>query len=128
MMPVAIDPVDIVWMDAPESHDYDAAHDYLTLIFDAGQVDTIVRKLRKGELKARKAKDVIRASGLPVLPIDNVHVAGNLAKAKAGKRLSPILLVRDGFRLVIADGYHRACAAYYASEDTTISCVLVSVD
>jgi hypothetical protein len=122
------DSVDIVWMDAPEAHDYDAAHDYLTLHFDGDRVHKIVKKLRKSELKQRKAKDVIRASGLPVLPADNVHVARNLDKARSGKELSPILLVRTGFKLLIADGYHRACAAYYASEDTTISCVLVSVD
>lgn len=125
---MALEPIDIRWMEAPEAHDYDAAHDYLTLHFDGDRVRKIVKKLRKGEIKQRKAKDIIRASGLPVLPMDNVHVAGNLTKAKEGRQLSPILLVRTGFRLVIADGYHRACAAYYASEDTTVSCVLVSVD
>ena len=125
---MALDPVDIVWMDAPEGHDYEAAHDYLTLHFDGDRVRKMVKKLRKGEIKQRKAKDIIRASGLPLLPADNPHVAGNLAKAKAGKKLSPILLVRTGFKLLIADGYHRACAAYYASEDTTVSCVLVNVD
>ena len=125
---MAADSVDILWMDAPETHDYDAAHDYLTLHFDGDRVHKIVKKLRKGELKQRKAKDIIRASGLPVLPVDNVHVVRNLDKAREGKRLSPILLVRTGFKLLIADGYHRACAAYYTSEDTTVSCVLVSVD
>lgn len=125
---MAFDPVDIAWMDAPEAHDYDAAHDYLTLHFDGDHVRKMVKKLRKSDLKQRKAKDIIRASGLPLLPADNVHVARNLAKAREGEKLSPILLVRTGFKLLIADGYHRACAAYYASEDTTVSCVLVSVD
>lgn len=125
---MAIDPIDIVWMDAPEAHDYDAAHDYLTLHFGGDRVRKMVKKLRKTDIKQRKAKDIIRASGLAVLPVDNVHVASNLAKARAGKKLSPILLVRTGFTLLIADGYHRACAAYYASEDTTVSCVLVSMD
>ena len=115
-------------MDAPEAHDYDAAHDYLTLHFDGDRVRKMVKKLRKSDIKQRKAKDIIRASGLQVLPADNMHVARNLAKARAGKQLSPILLVRTGFTLLIADGYHRACAAYYASEDTTVSCVLVNVD
>lgn len=125
---MALDPVAIVWMDAPEGHDYDAAHDYLTLHFDGDRVRKMVKKLRRGELRQRKAKDIIRASGLPLLPADNPHVAHNLAKARSGKALSPILLVRTGFKLLIADGYHRACAAYYASEDTTVSCVLVNVD
>lgn len=125
---MAIEPVEIVWMDAPEAHDYDAAHDYLTLHFDEDRVHKIVKTLRNSDMAQRKAKDIIRASGLPLLPPDNMHVAGNLAKARSGKQLSPILLVRTGFKLLIADGYHRACAAYYASEDTTVSCVLVSVD
>lgn len=125
---MALDPVDIAWMDSPQGHDYDAAHDYLTLLFDGDRVRKMVKKLRKGELKQRKAKDIIRASGLPLLPIDNPHVARNLAKARSGKQLSPVLLVRTGFTLLIADGYHRACAAYYASEDTTVACVLVNVD
>ncbi|MGN6160246.1 MAG: hypothetical protein ACTHOG_00935 [Marmoricola sp.] len=125
---MALDPVDITWMDAPEGHDYDAAHDYLTLLFDGDRVDKMVARLRAGELKDRKAKDIIRASGLSVLAADNLHVAHNLEKARQGKKLSPVLLVRTGGTLVIADGYHRACAAYYASEDTTVSCVLVSGD
>lgn len=125
---MTIETVDIVWMDAPEEHDYAAAHDYLTLHYDGDQVRKMVKKLRKAEIKQRKAKDIIRASGLPVLAPDNLHVAGNLAKARSGKKLSPILLVRTGFKLLIADGYHRACAAYYASEDTTVDCVLVSFD
>lgn len=125
---MAIEPVKIVWMDAPEEHDYEAAHDYLTLHFGGEHVHKMVKKLRRSDIKQRKAKDIIRASGLPLLPADNMHVAGNLARARAGRELSPILLVRTGFKLLIADGYHRACAAYYASEDTTVSCVLVSVD
>lgn len=125
---MALDPVDIVWMDAPEAHDYAAAHDYLTLHFDGAHARKIVKRLRRSDLKQRKAKDIIRASGLSVLPEDNLHVARNLDKAREGKKLSPILLVRTGFNLLIADGYHRACAAYYASEDTTVSCVLVSLD
>ena len=124
---MAADSFEIVWMDAPEAHDYDAAHDYLTLHFDGDRVRKIVKKLRKSDIKQRKAKDIIRASGLAVLPADNLHVVSNLTKASDGKKLSPILLVRTGSSLLIADGYHRACAAYYASEDTTVSCVLVSV-
>jgi gluconate kinase len=41
-----------------------------------------------------RAKDLLRASGLPVLDPDNVHVAKDLAKVKKGTPLSPVLLVR----------------------------------
>jgi len=54
----------------------------------------------------------------------------DLAKIGAGKKLSPILLVRgaaDGSTpLQIADGYHRVCASYVRDENTDIPCRLVS--
>ena len=54
----------------------------------------------------------------------------DLAKIGAGKRLSPILLVRGdaarGAALQIADGYHRVCASYLTDENTDIPCRLVS--
>ena len=59
-----------------------------------------------------------------------MHVKADLDKIHAGKRLSPILLVRGdakrGARLEIADGYHRVCASYVADENTAIPCRLVS--
>ena len=51
-------------------------------------------------------------------------------KIAAGKKLSPILLVRGAaigsMRLEIADGYHRVCASYVTDENTDIPCRLVS--
>ena len=41
-----------------------------------------------------EAKDLLRASRLPMLEQDNKHVASDLAKVKSGLKLSPILLVR----------------------------------
>lgn len=41
----------------------------------------------------RKAKDILRASRLPLLGKDNVHDAADLDKAAHGERLSPVLLV-----------------------------------
>ena len=71
----------------------------------------------------------MRASGLALLPDDNVHVASDLAKIKRGELLSPVLLVRGDFRrgvpLTIADGYHRVCASYHVNEDADIPCLLV---
>ena len=46
-----------------------------------------------------QAKDLLRASGLALLPVDNVHVASDLAKIKRGEPLSPVLLVRGDFRV-----------------------------
>ena len=76
-----------------------------------------------------QAKDLLRASGLALLPVDNVHVAADLAKINRGEHLSPVLLVRGDFRrgvpLTIADGYHRVCASYHVNENADIPCHLV---
>ena len=111
------------WLDEPEHHDYAAALDYLTLLLEPDRADQLVARLRAAETVHRKAKDILRASRLELLPKTNPHVAADLAK----DRLSPILLVRDTKRqtLIVADGYHRVCASYWADEDTEIPCRLV---
>ena len=85
----------------------------------------IIRKMKAAKMDTKKAKDILRASGLPLLPMDNVHVKKNIEKVREGKKLSPVLLVRGGEKLIIADGYHRVCAIYYLSEDLNIPCKLV---
>lgn len=113
------------WLPEPEDHDFPAAQDYLELLFPANTARLLTAKLRKVKTSTKKAKDVLRASGLPLLPEDNVHVKENLKKIKKVKKLSPILLV-SGQPLIVADGYHRVCAIYYLSEDLEIPCRLVS--
>lgn len=114
-----------VWLAEPEEHDYPAAADFLGLMLPADQVTGIVARLRDAETVSRKAKDIIRASRLPLLPRDNVHVKHNIRKARNAEPWSPVLLVA-GEPLTVADGYHRAVAAYYVSEDTEVRCRLVS--
>jgi len=109
------------WSTDPEEHDFPAALDFLTLLYPHTQAVDIVDRLRKAETIRKKAKDILRASGLPLLPKDNIHVKEDLQKVKNGKKLSPILLVRDD-KLVIADGYHRVCSIYYLSEDIEVPC------
>lgn len=113
-------------MDEPEEHDYPAAGDYLTLLLDAAAAEAVVAALEKAPLVHRKAKDLLRASGLALLPVDNPHVARDLDKVDQGKKLSPILLVRGdlarGAPLVVADGYHRICASYHLDENADIPC------
>jgi hypothetical protein len=120
----------VKWLDSPEEHDYDAAADYLSLIAETAAVTGTVAALRTAEVVYRKAKDILRAAGLPLLPETNAHVRADLSKISAGKRLSPILLVRGqavgGVLLQIADGYHRVCASYVTDENTPIPCHLVS--
>ncbi len=112
------------WLTNPEPHDFPAALDYLELVFPRKQAEQLVAALRRAPTTVKKAKDVLRASSLPLLDRSNVHVRNNIRKARKGKKLSPVLLVEHG-RLTIADGYHRICAIYELSEDLEIPCRLV---
>jgi hypothetical protein len=117
----------IKWLSEPESHDYPAAQSYLGLIVDARTAKSIVAKLRRARPVLFKAKDVFRASSLPMLPLSNSHVKKDEKRLIAGRPLSPLLLVRDTThgRVIIADGYHRLCAAYAFDEDVVIPCRIV---
>lgn len=118
---------ELKWKAKPDGHDYPAALDFLTLVLGPEDAKRKVRALKRAPMSVRKAKDIIRASGLPVLPVTDAHVAKALAEVKAGEELSPILLVRSpGWGvLLIADGYHRSCASYHIEDDTPIPCKLV---
>jgi len=120
---------EVRWKDEPDEHDYPAAGSYLALIADSPTVTMLVDALRSSPVERHKAKDILRASGLAHLPLDNVHVARDVDKVKSGRALSPVLLVRGdigrGLPLQIADGYHRVCASYHLDEDTDIPCRIV---
>jgi hypothetical protein len=114
-----------VFLKDPELHDYPAAQDYLELLFSPQEAKKLVTALKKAPTIIKKAKDIFRASELPLLPKENRHVQHNLKKFKDDKKLSPLLLVRGKDKLIIADGYHRMCASYYLTEDLEIPCRLV---
>jgi hypothetical protein len=114
------------WKDQPEEQDFPAARTYLSLLIDPAQAKKLAKSLeRSPALEHFMAKDILRASGLALLPADNFEVAKDLAKVKAGTKLSPVLLVR-GTPLWVADGYHRVCASYHLDEDAQIPCRIVS--
>ena len=119
----------VLWGIEPDEHDYPAAADYLALLATPGQINEIVTALKKAPIVYKKAKDLLRASRLALLPVDNPHVGADLAKIKKGKKLSPILLVRgdlaNDVALQIADGYHRVCASYHTDENTDIPVKIV---
>jgi hypothetical protein len=118
----------VKWLEKPEAHDFPAAADYLALLADPDTVKELTQSLQAGDIVHKKAKDILRAAQLSLLPVDNPHVATDLAKIKKGESLSPILLVRGDFAtgvpLQIADGYHRVCASYHTDENTDIPVVL----
>ena len=120
-----------LWKTSPDEHDYPAAYDYLSLLFPEKTTQTIVRRLRRSEIVHRKAKDLLRASGLHLLSSDNEHVSKDMRKVTNGVLLSPVLLVRGnlgcGRVLLVADGYHRVCASEHFDENFDIPCKIADV-
>ncbi len=119
--------IEILWLPEPEEHDFPAAESYLSLIYDKETVNMLSKKLKKSRMSRFKAKDIFRASNLPLLGISNSHLEKDRKKIRTGTPLSPLLLVRDGrnARVIIADGYHRLCAVYSYNEDEVIPCKIV---
>ena len=117
----------IQWLKKPEAANYPAAQSYLGLVYEEAKVKKLVQRLRRARITRFKAKDIFRASALSLLGVSNEHVEKDRKKIRAGKPLSPILLVRDEAhgKVVIADGYHRLCAVYSFDEDAEIPCQLV---
>ena len=121
-----------LWKREPDAHDFPAALDYLSLVMAPDVGERLIDGLRSAETIHRKAKDLLRASHLPLLPVDNPHVRSDLRKIKRGEPLSPVLLVRgdavSGARpLEVADGYHRICASYHTDENADIPCRIVAL-
>ena len=118
----------VLWGTEPDEHDYPAAADYLALLATPAQISEILAALKVAPIVYKKAKDLLRASRLALLPTDNPHVATDLKKIKKGKQLSPILVVRGDLThdvaLQIADGYHRVCASYHLDEEPDNPCHL----
>ena len=119
--------VKIRWRTEPEDNNYPAAESYLSLLYDEQTTGKLVKRLERAPLSEFKAKDIFRASGLSLLGISNSHVERDRKKILDGRKLSPLLLVRDGRngRVVIADGYHRLCSVYVFDEDALIPCKIV---
>lgn len=107
------------WKDETDEHNYPAAEEYLSLTRRGREAAMLVEALRGEEYVTFKAKDVMRASRLPLLPMTNPYVRHHLDKLRGGGELSPVLLVR-GDPLTIADGYHRVCTAYWIDQDSPV--------
>lgn len=117
----------IKWLSDVEEHDYPAAESYLRIIYSEERVSEFIAELRIAAIVTFKAKDIFRASQLSLLGVSNSHVDKDKKKILEGKRLSPLLLLRDQQhgKVVIADGYHRLCAIYDFDEDALIPCKIV---
>ena len=124
---MAKDAADIQWLSEPEDQDYEAARSFLSLTSESAAARRLVEELARAPVTQFKAKDIFRASGLSLLGVSNWHVEKDRKKIRDGRKLSPLLLVRDkaNSRVIIADGYHRLCAVYSLDEDALIPCKIV---
>jgi hypothetical protein len=120
----------IVWKKEPEAEDYTGALNFLSLIFSTATCEKLLHALQAETSIDRAAKDLLRASHLPLLPEDEPHVDDDLKRIHKGKPLAPVLLIRGdmtkGIPLIVADGYHRICAAWRFDESAPIPCRMVS--
>ena len=102
----------IAWLADVAEHDYEAAYNYLSLKFDNERADEVVANLKKAKLTSRRANDILRATGLPALPLTDPGVQRDLLKLLNGEKLSPVLVCDQKPGADIADGYHRVSLAY----------------
>jgi hypothetical protein len=120
-----------IWKKAPDEDDLKAAYSYLCLLMPPAKARTAVKELRAAKRSVFQAKDLLRASGEPLLPADTANVHEHIVELRAEKLLSPVLLVRGDARtsrtLIIADGYHRICASYHVDETQEIDCRIVDL-
>jgi hypothetical protein len=119
------------WRRTPETKDFRAAKAYLSLVLPDAQAAAVVRRLRRAPTTYQKPKDLERASGVTLLPSDDPEVRKKPKKSRAGKLLSPVLLVRGNAAhdrpLIIGDGYHRICASYHVDREADIPCRIVDL-
>ena len=114
------------WKEQPDEQDFPAARTYLSLLVEPQQAKKLAKSLEQSSgLEHFMAKDILRASGLPLLLANDHEVEKDLSKVNSGAKLSPVLLVR-GTPLWVADGYHRVCASYHLDEDAAIPCRIVA--
>jgi hypothetical protein len=118
-----------IWSKQVSKQVLEAALNYLSLQLPTAKAQKAVTQARRIPPVQRIAKDVLRASRLPLLPSDERHVAEDLKRIRKGKALSPVILVQGdlskGCPAIIADGYHRMCAACHADEDSPVAIVLI---
>lgn len=105
------------WAAEPTDDDVADATWYLTLLgVLALDVDPVQR--------VYPAKDLLRAAWLEPLPKDNAGVRKWSARLHDGAEIPPVLLLVGTLDrpLILAEGYHRVCAAYLRGEQTPVAC------
>ena len=116
----------ITWQDDAPPSDYEAAGHYLTLVDVQKNIDKALADLKAGTIVEYKATDLLRAAQLVVPKADDRPTREQIKKIKRGEPVSPVLLVRVPAlkKVIVADGFHRICAAYRIDPDVVLHCKL----
>lgn len=120
-------PVKVKWTGDASEDDYDAAAQYLSLVTTVANAGKVVAALKTAPVNKYKAADLIRASRVKLPKSDDRPCKQELKKIGKGEALCPVLLVRDNAlkKVIIADGFHRICAAYRIDPDVILHCKIV---
>jgi len=112
----------VKWDKKPRKKDYPAAQAYLTLLFGEKQATTLVTRLRRAQVREMPARDVLRAAHTPMAEVRAFDWVSQNKDIKKGRPFSPLLLVCGSHRdeLIIADGFHRLCAAFATDQDAKV--------
>lgn len=119
--------VKVKWTEEGSEDDYRAAEVYLSLINTPANVSKAIAGLRAAGVDKFKATDLLRASQVELPESDDRPCRKEIKKINKGEALSPLLLVRDAAmkKVIIADGFHRLCAAYRIDPDVILHCKIV---
>ena len=119
----------ITWQDDANPDDYEAAGHYLALVDNQKNIDKTLADLKAGTIVEYKATDLLRAAQLIVPKADDRPTREQIKKIKHGEPVSPVLLVRVPAlrKVIVADGFHRICAAYRIDPDVILHCKLTGV-
>lgn len=120
-------PMKVKWTDDASEDDYQAAEQFLSLINTIANASKAVAALKTAPVMKHKAADLIRASQVKLPKSGDRPCKLELKKIHKGEGLCPILLVRDSGlkKVIIADGFHRICAAYRIDPDVILHCKIV---
>lgn len=118
------DPVEINWAADPDPADFPAARSFLGLVMPDEYADRAVELLRAAPATRARAKDIVRGSAGELAPEKLPGVQDEMKKMEDGEPITPLLLVQGGSNtqpdMLIADGWHRAHAAYYLQHDAWV--------
>jgi hypothetical protein len=118
----------IQWLDdAPES-DYQAAAHYLALVEGPKNIGQAIAEMKAAGIVEYKATDLLRAAQLMVPKADDRPTRDQIKCIEKGEAVSPVLLLRVAAlrKVIVADGFHRICAAYRLDPDVVLHCKLAA--